>query len=160
MEGARVGVEGLPARLHPVAHRLDAHGVGVRLQLRGVEDPAAHERGFLLAVVEVEHEGAEPLCRYPAVDDVEGRLLLGDEHDFPALGEQAHDEVRDGLRLARARRPLDDQGVAGEGAGDDAHLGGVGGDGQSGEDLLGGRGRHVGPGVGEGRVGGVDEVVD
>ena len=160
MEGARVGVEGLPVRLHPVAHRLDAHGVGVRLQLRGVEDPAAHERGFLLAVVEVEHEGAEPLCRYPAVDDVEGRLLLGDEHDFPALGEQAHDEVRDGLRLARARRPLDDQGVAGESAGDDAHLGGVGGDGQSGEDLLGGRGRHVGPRVGEDRVGGVDEVVD
>ncbi len=53
--------------------------------------------------------GAEPEPLQAAVDDLQGRHLLGDEEDLLALLDGRGDEVRDRLRLPGARRSLDDQ---------------------------------------------------
>ena len=47
-----------------------------------------------------------------ALLDVDGGPLLAHEEHPPALGDQVGDEVGDGLALAGAGRPLDDDAVA------------------------------------------------
>jgi hypothetical protein len=82
----------------------------------------------LLRAVEFEAERAEADGVEASLDHLEGGLLLGHEQHGLALGERMRDEVRDGLRLARARRPLEHEGLAARGAHDRGHLRTVGRD--------------------------------
>ena len=82
-------------------------------------------------VVQVEQQVPDAgLLAQAAGDDVEGGLLLGDEHDGPPRGQRPEDEVGDGLGLARSGRPLDDEAAPGDGVGHDPGLSGVRGQGQ------------------------------
>jgi len=89
------------------------------LVLRGV--PGCHPGfvGFLerrdegllvgLRVVNERRQPVEAELSEPVVDDVDRGALLADEQDSLAARDVVGDEVRDRLRLAGPRRPLDDE---------------------------------------------------
>ena len=62
-------------------------------------------------VVQVEGEGQQTDLAEPVAYDVERGALLGDEEDPPALGHLVGEDRGDGLRLAGARRSLEDEGL-------------------------------------------------
>ena len=69
-----------------------------------------------LRVVDQAAEPSKPSLLQAVVDDVDRRALLADEQHALAAGDVVGDEVGDRLRLARARRALDDVAAAVRGA--------------------------------------------
>ena len=79
-----------------------------------------------LVRMQFERQRAESNLPQAAVDDVQGRHLLGDEQDLLPSRHGGGDDVGDGLRLARAGRPFDHEGPSAGGLRDDHRLGTVG----------------------------------
>jgi hypothetical protein len=104
--------------------------------------------------VKVEHQVAQTDLVQPLQDRVDGGALLGHEQHALAAGDERGDEVGDGLALARARRSLDDEVLAGEDGVDGVVLAGVS---VPDQELVGGRrvvwalGVHRGPALAHGR---------
>src|ERR1700722_19760149 len=62
--------------------------------------------------------GSEAPLTKRVADDIESRCLLGNEQDSLPRVQENPDDVRDGLALAGAGRPVHDEGLAGECRGD------------------------------------------
>ncbi len=87
----------------------------VRLGARGVEGgekPLADFRLVRLVAVQFETEIPDADAVKPLFDDGERRHLFGDEEHPFALREGVCDHVRDGLRLARSRRSVQNETFA------------------------------------------------
>ena len=93
-----------------------------RLEVEGGADLGLHRGRSKTHVVQVQHEIGDPGGGETLAHHLEGGLLLRDEEDPLPLDHGLHDEVRDGLRLAGAGRPFDDDGPSGDGLGDDLGL--------------------------------------
>ena len=106
VRGLGVGVQ----RLAGVPERLAVRRVHARRSER--ERPLQlREQLLLVGLVAVEFEAgvAQPEVVEPSLDDLQRRHLLGHEQHALAAPERLGDDVGDGLRLARAGWPLDDE---------------------------------------------------
>ena len=131
--GLASGVQGLhvPGQPAPAFEQRRGDGLEVRARhpagpFEGQRDLAGHPAAVGGAVVQVEHQVVEPDRGQPGQHGVDRRPLLGDEQRALAGRGEAGDQVGDGLRLAGARRPLDDQVRAGQDGVHDGLLGRVG----------------------------------
>jgi len=78
------------------------------------------------AFVNVQHHVTQVHALEPGQHGVDGGAFLRHEQDLPAACHQRGDQVGDGLALAGAGRPVDDQALAGQHGVDGVALGGVG----------------------------------
>jgi hypothetical protein len=111
VQRVHVAVHGVAGGRQPVV----AAAVGARPP-RPLEDAAQgldHRLLLRLVRVQLETEVAEAGRRQPALHDLERRHLFGDEQDGLAAGQALRDQVGDRLRLAGARRALQDEALAG-----------------------------------------------
>ena len=76
--------------------------------------------------VDLQAEHAEPGIVQTAADDFKRGELLGDKEHGLASGKRRRDQIRDGLRLAGARRTFDDQILPAKRMHEGAVLGAVG----------------------------------
>ncbi len=160
VQPARVAVEAFDGPFHVLAGDLVRRGPGGGLGGDRRVELGADGLDRLVSPVHVEAQGPETHLVEAGTHHVEGGLFLGDEEHLPPFGEAVGDDVGDGLGLARAGRPLKDEGAAAGRPPDGFELGTVHGQRQSGADLVLRDDVGLGHGVLE-RVGGrLDQVLD
>ena len=125
-------VQALGMAIEARARRRELPGARARIGLAGraeLQGPLELLEQVALAgpaAVQLLAELAEPDLLEPALDRLERGHLLGDEQHGLAGVHRCGDQVRDGLRLAAAGRPLDQKIVAGAGRLERERLRGVG----------------------------------
>ena len=94
---------------------LEALCIAVRWSVLGAQpllDVLQEELLLGLVAVKLKAEVPKSRALQPSLDDFERRELFRDEEHFLAGGDRRRDDVRDGLRLARARGAVDDEVLA------------------------------------------------
>ena len=107
MKRDRIAAEAVDRALVCGTYRSPGLGIGRAAQMQGGLKLLAHVVGRLVLAVQVEAEIADADLVESAANDVERCLLLGNEQHRLVGGQRIRDQVRDRLRLARARRALE-----------------------------------------------------
>ena len=121
IDGRRVGVQPLAGQIQAIERRADALRIRLAQRLRPFQFVQDGRLGCFVAV-QFQAGDAQMNAVQPAFHDLQRRLFFRHEEHRLALADGFGDDVRDGLRFARAGRALNNQVAAGLHVFDGQHL--------------------------------------